>query len=175
MVAAVGDEVVHVELCQVLAVLEGAVVYYHFRPGICISAARCAILEHYLLDVLVTAQGGAVYGDGLVVVRGTDIVVDAHLAIQFIDILIVYTNNLHIPGLLAVACRAEQAVDIKILDFIFPGLEQRFHLGHIVARKLVAKVTIFNTILGVGNCRQAVCMCLYWQNHHQQRCDCNQK
>ena len=128
VVAAVGDEVVHVEFCQVLTVLEGTVVYYHFGPGICICTTRCAILEHNLLDVLVAAKGSAVNGNGLVVIGCSYVVVEAHLAIFLVEFFIVYTYDLHIPGLCAITCRGEQFINVEVTVISSPWLNQQLHL-----------------------------------------------
>ena len=111
MVGAFSYKVVHVELLQVLAILEGAVVYHHLERCVCIFRGRCTVFEHYFIDVLVAAQGGAVYGNGLVVVGGSYVVVEAHLAIFLVEFFVVYAYYLHIPGLCAVACGSEQFID----------------------------------------------------------------
>ena len=132
MIAAICNEVIHVEFLQVLAVLEGSVVYNHCGPGTGVCSVRSTVFEHNLFDVLVATQGIAVYGDGLVVVCATYIVIDTHLATQFINFLIVHSHYLHIPGLAAVFCRGEQAVNIKVFNLIDPWLDNLLHLINVV-------------------------------------------
>ena len=97
--------VIHIKLLQVLTVLEGTIVYDHLECSVCIFTARCAILEHHLFNMLVATQGSSVNGDGLVVVGSTYIVVDTHFAIFLSKFFVVYSNHLHIPGLIAIGCR----------------------------------------------------------------------
>ena len=145
VIAALRDIVVHVELPQVLTVLECSIMDYHLESCVGIFRCRCAVLEHHLLDVLIAAQCGTVNGNGLVVVGSTYVVVDAHLALSAVELVIVYASDLHIPGLGTIRCRGEQLVDVKVAVLGSPRLYQQLHLVHATARELVAKVAVLHT------------------------------
>ena len=116
-------KVVHIEFLQIIAILEGTIMYNHLQHCVGVLHARYCILEHYLLDVFVATQGGAVYGNGLVVVGSTYVVVEAHLAIFLVQFFVVDAYDLHIPGLTAVACGSEQLIEAEIAVNGFQRLE----------------------------------------------------
>ena len=103
MVSAVCHIVHHVYILEVCASLKGTVGQYQsYLCGIVACKSAAQVGEPYRLDMGVIAECHGIHGYGLIVIIGTDIVVDGHLAIIPVEGIVVHSGNLQIPHLFTV-------------------------------------------------------------------------
>ena len=100
--------------------------------------------------MLVATKGHTVDGNGLVVVGRTNVVIDAHFAIELIEGVVIHTHNLHVPSFF-IWCGRKKVVNIKVPELRDPGFNQLLHRAHIIARELLAKVTIDNAFFCISS------------------------
>ena len=99
--------------------------------------------------MIVATKHCTVNGYSLVVPGRTNVIIDAHFAIELIEGVVIHTHNLHVPSFF-IWCGRKEVVNIKVPELSDPGFNQLLHRAHIIARELVAKVTIDNTIFCIS-------------------------
>ena len=127
------------QFLEVLAVLEGAVGYHEFQVAVGVLRAAVGLPELDVFHMLVSGNGVPVKGDGLVVVVGAWVVVDAHGAILAVDAIIVNPYDRGVIDI-AVVLRFEERGGAEVLIHGVPGSEACHHVG-------LAGIVVFHTIV----------------------------
>ena len=115
----------HVYMLQIGTPLKGSVGQDKtYLGGIVAGPTAAQVGEGYRLDVGVVAEGEGIHGNRLVVVVGSDVVIDGHLALVVIKLIIIHAGNLHIPHFLAAGIERVGGEDVAHVEHTVTGAQR---------------------------------------------------
>ena len=145
-VGAVGTFHKHVEALQVGASCKCAVGHGHLECGLGITEGSPAldVLEGNLLEILVASHTFSVHAHGAVMVGGAHIVVYAHLAIVFFEIVIVHLADIEVVHIVNLAVFGSTAPPVH------GGVVVGQHLADEVSTRVAVCGLQFHGVVGRG-------------------------
>ena len=140
MVIAVLHVVEHAQLLKVFAVLEGTVLDHHLQVGVGVFRPAVGLPEFDGLEVGIALEGILADGDGLVVIVGSGVVVDAHGAVAA-EAGGVDARHLCVPNVLVAVGQQAGGREVHVVGIpVAQRLHQALVAGGIVLHRLVLVV-----------------------------------